>query len=310
MPNAKDNHETAYLANIEEPQLSTSRSGQGQGGARRLRSPKMAGDSSHSDIDSDPNSERQSHLSVSESSDSGEERASRRRHSSKMHKRKSKKSRKRGKKRHYIFPSSCYSLSETSSDTHSDDAPSHPARRRKHHVRSRYMRNGSPSDSGMEQNGGRLSLHDANLNSADHSEDSDDSLRRTDRQSKHNATSKLHKPSAMVWPAISHRSLHNSGTSMPLRKKTGDDINNAFASIGLRRQPSDKRLLELMEDYPWPRNAPFLIVPKTDEFAHNKLSKKPKVVDGLIQKIQTVMSKAPVSLMHEISDMGDKVIRC
>ena len=49
------------------------------------------------------------------------------------------------------------------------------------------------------------------------------------------------------------------------------------------------------------------MTPTEDEFTHNKLSKGPKVVDGLIQKIQTVMSKALVPLMHEISDMGDRV---
>ena len=180
-PNKKDNglaangtYKTAYLPNVEEQRPSTSHGGHGRCGARRIRSPNMASDSSHSDMDSDPNRERQSDLSDSDSSDSDEARASHQRHRSRKHKRKSKKSRKHGKKRRYRSPSSCDSSSETSSDTDSDDAPSRPARKRKYRVPSRHMCNGSPCDSGPEQNGGPLSLHNANVNSADNSEDSDD----------------------------------------------------------------------------------------------------------------------------------------
>ena len=306
---ANGNHETAYLANIEEPQPSTSHGGQGQRGARRLRSPNMAGDSSHSDMNSDPSHERQSD-SDSDSSDSGEERAARRRHKGRKHKRKSKRSRKHGKKRRYRSPSSCDSSSETSSDTDSDDAPPRPTRRRRHRVRSRHMRNGSPSDSEPEQNGGPLSLHDANGNSAEISEESDDPyeglIDTVQAQRNQQVAQAIGSGTTSNFAQI----LAQFEDFYATAEKTGEDVNNAFASIfnaGLRRQPNDKRLLELMEDYPRPGNVPFLIVPKTDEFAHNKLGKGPKVVDGLIQKIQTVMSKALVPLMHEISDMGDGV---
>ena len=109
-PNTKDNghaangnHETTYLANIEEPQPSKSHGGQGQRGARCLRSPNMAGDSSQSDMDSDPSRERQFD-SDSDSSDSGEERAARRRLRSRKHKRKSKKSRKHERRKGVTDP--------------------------------------------------------------------------------------------------------------------------------------------------------------------------------------------------------------
>ena len=182
------------------------------------------------------------------------------------------------------------------------DAPSHPARRRKYRVPSRRMRNGSTSDSGLEQNGGQLSLlHDANINSADNSEDSDDPykglINTVQAQRNQQVAQAIGSGTASYFAQI----LTQFEDFYATAEKTGEDINSAFASIfnaGLRRQPNDKRLLELMEDYPRPGNVPLLIVPKTDEFAHNKLSKGPKLVDGLIQKIQTMMSKALVPLMR------------
>ena len=63
-------------------------------------------------------------------------------------------------------------------------------------------------------------------------------------------------------------------------EKTGEDVNNPFVNIfngRLRWQPNSKRLLELLEDYSRPENVPFLL-----EFAHKKLHKGPKVIDGLI----------------------------
>ena len=277
-PNAKDNglaangtHETAHLANIEAPRPSTSHGGQGRRGAKRLLSPNMAGDSSHSDMDSDPNRKTQSDFSDSDSSDSDEERASRRKHRSRKHKRKSKKSRKHGKKRRYRSPSSCDSW---------------PAI--------------TPSAQAQVPRAFSL-LHDANVSSADNSEDSDDPyeglINTVQAQRNQQVAQAICSGTASYFAQILTQFEDFNATA----EKTGEDINSAFASIfnaGLRRQPNDKRLLELMEDYPRPRKVPLLIVPKTDEFAHNKLSKGPKVVDGLIQKIQTVMSKALVPLMR------------
>ena len=89
--------------------------------------------------------------------------------------------------------------------------------------------------------------------------------------------------------------------------KVGDKVEEKFASIfggGLRRQPNDKLLLDMIEKYPRPENIAGLNVPKTNDVVWDSMKKGPQVVDASIQKVQTVLAKTLVPIIHMVNDIG------
>ena len=89
--------------------------------------------------------------------------------------------------------------------------------------------------------------------------------------------------------------------------KVGEKVEEKFASIfhgGLRRQPNDKLLLDMIEKYPRPENIAGLNVPKTNDVVWDSMKKGPQVVDASIQKVQTVLAKALVPVIHMVNDIG------
>ena len=86
--------------------------------------------------------------------------------------------------------------------------------------------------------------------------------------------------------------------------KVGEKVEEKFASIfhgGLRRQPNDKLLLDMIEKYPHPENIAGLNVPKTNDVVWDSMKKGPQVVDASIQKVQTVLAKALVPVIHMVA---------
>ena len=89
--------------------------------------------------------------------------------------------------------------------------------------------------------------------------------------------------------------------------KVGDSIQDSFASIfeaGLRRQPNDRMLLDIMKKYPRPQTVPLFNVPKTNDCVWEAMKRGPQVVDAGLQKVQTLMSKSLVPVISMIDTIG------
>ena len=82
--------------------------------------------------------------------------------------------------------------------------------------------------------------------------------------------------------------------------KLGASMQDSFASIfdcGLRRQPSDKQLLSVIEKYPRPQNEPRCIVPKTNDAVFEVMKRGPQIMD-------VVLSKALVPVIEIVDKIG------
>ena len=92
-----------------------------------------------------------------------------------------------------------------------------------------------------------------------------------------------------------------------LDEELGPPINEAFARIiasGLRRRPSEDAVKAIMKQYPRPENVPNLLVPCTNKSVWKDLSKGATIVDGQIQKVQTILGRALTILLKLIDEIG------
>jgi hypothetical protein len=87
----------------------------------------------------------------------------------------------------------------------------------------------------------------------------------------------------------------------------GDDISESFSKIinsSLRRRSNEDNIKKVMAKYPRPKNLTNLVIPKTNKDVLQALRKGTAIVDGLIQKVQMMLSKATVVFVKCIDDIG------
>ena len=87
----------------------------------------------------------------------------------------------------------------------------------------------------------------------------------------------------------------------------GDNISEGLGNIingSLRRRPNDENIKKAMDKYPRPENLTNLTIPKTKQDVWNALNMGSAVVDGLIQKVQGMLSKVITIIVKYIDDIG------
>ena len=94
-----------------------------------------------------------------------------------------------------------------------------------------------------------------------------------------------------------------------LGSQVGQDISEGFAKIinrSVRARPNDEHLKELSKKYYRPANVPNLEVPRLNPEVWEQLRKGSLIVDSLLQKIQTLLSKAISIMLHILDKVGSE----